>query len=554
MGHEFYADPGFRDVAQGNSERKSTLSQGSLFKDAILHTSQAQPGKKPLSNSAISFNRNVSLLILGCALTLVSCRQSDEISQVTQVPTVAAEPSRILTQSRAGTFALRARVSYVDIESLAAEQLPASYPVEGSRRVCRKIIGIEACGTANWNLTFDRPGKLHVRGHEQIVYLSTPISFDGIVGVEGRVARALGLSSLDVSGEARVFIALSLQMGENWCPVIHADVSYQWTTPPTLVYPGGLDFTLESVVNDALDKQLATLQPRLNESIDCITFKKQLNEHWRSYTFALDIPAGKQDENAQQLHLNIVPSDFAFSGLQTEDASLGVSFALGATTVVESEPQPVQDLALPALRQVPFEDSRTDFELILRASYTQLEQLIRPRLIDKTYSTKSAAGEASVTITSFQLSGNAQDVTVALGFTAKLPGSRKPANGIVYLQATPTMNAATETMILENIRLSRVLDSTLWNLVSLVFEGQIITQLERYSKMDLGPRLRALEQNLTAQLHDPARTAGVNVSVSGLSVNILEIVAESQALAARARVSTELDIEIPLSAISKPSK
>lgn len=487
-------------------------------------------------------------------LTLASCRQDDEISQVTEVPASSDEPSAILTQSRAGTFALRARVSYADIESLAAEQLPISYPVADSRRVCRKIIGIEACGTANWNLMFTRPGKVHVRGHEQIIYLSAPISFDGIVGVEGRVARALGLSSLDVSGDATVFIALSLQMGENWCPAIHADVSYQWTTAPTLVYPGGLDFTLESVVNDALDKQLATVETRINETIDCDTFKRQLNGYWRSYTFALDIPSSEQDANTQQLHLNIVPSDFAFSGLQTEESSLGVSFALGATTVVQSEPQPVQDLVLPALRHVPFEQSRTDFDLILRASYAQLEQLTRPRLIDKTYSTESAAGLASVTITSFQLSGNVQDVTVALGFTAILPGSRKPANGIVYLQASPTVNADTETLILKNIRLSRVLDSTLWNLVSRVFEGQIIKQLERYSELELGPRLRALEQNLTAQLQDPARTSGVHVRAPNLSVEILEIVAEPQAMAARARVSTNLDIDIPLAVIRKPLK
>ena len=485
---------------------------------------------------------------------LASCRQQDEVTQVTEVPASAAVTSKALTQSRAGTFALRARVRFADIESLAAELLPVSYPVAGSRRVCRKVIGIEACGTANWNLTINRPGKLHVRGHEKIIYLSAPVSFDGTVGVEGRVARALGLNSLTVAGDARVFIALSLQMGKNWCPSIQADVSYQWTTPPTLVYPGGLDFTLESVVNDALDKQLATFEPRLNETINCDAFRQQLNGYWRSYTFALDIPETGEGANAQQLHLNIVPSDFAFSGLQTEDDSLGVSFALGATTVVESEPQPVQDLVLPVLRQVAFEQSRTDFDLILRASYTQLEELVRPRLIDKTYSTESAAGLASVTITSFELSGNVEDVTVALGFTAKLPGSRKPANGIVYLQASPTVHAETETLILENIRLSRVLDSTLWNLVSRVFEGQIIAQLKRYSTLELGPRLRDLEQNLTAQLQDPVRTAGVHVSARDLSVNILEIVAESQALAARARVSTELDIQIPLAVIRKPLK
>lgn len=463
---------------------------------------------------------------------------------------VANEP--ILALPRPGTFALRARVRYADIEALAAEQLPARYPVTGNKQVCKRIIGIKACGTAQWNLNVVRPGKLSVRGHDGIVYIQTPIDFSGLVGVEGRMARVLGLSALDVSGKALANIALSVQMAENWCPTIRTDVSYQWREKPTLVYQNSLDFSLESVVNDALDKQLAKVETQLNEQIDCDAFRKQLEALWRSYSFALDLPAAQQGEAPQSVHLNIVPTEFAFSGLRTEDETLGVSFALGATTVVESQAQLVQQLVLPPLREVSFAESRTDFEIVLKADYAQLEQLIRPRLIDQTFNTDSAAGTVSVTVNSFSLSGNAPDITVALGFTAKVPGRGKRISGLVYLLASPVVDSDKEALVLENIRLSRVIDSALWNLLSRIFEGQIIDALQRNSTLDLAPRLRELETRLTQQLQDPSRTAGLNVITTDLNIQLMEIVPEPDALAARARVSTEFDIDIPLTVIQKP--
>ena len=498
----------------------------------------------------------IALLCAGALLLLPPHNRDEGIRQLTEIPATANSPTMALAQARQGTFALRARVRFDDIEALATEQLPDNYPVTGTKRVCKRLLGIEACGTANWNLLIHRPGELQVHGDQGVIFLSSPLRFAGNVGVEGRVARVLGMNSMVVSGEARTVIALSLQMGENWCPAIRADVSYEWTETPTMVSQSGLDFNLESVVNDALDKQLATLEPRLNDAIDCAAFAVQLSRYWRSYSFPIDIPMAQADpqEEAQteQLHINIQPSDFAFSGLRTDKDSLGVSFALGATTVVDTQPLAIQDLALPPLRQVTFAQSRTDFDLVLRSTYSQLETLITPRLVNRSYSTDSAAGLVSVTLSSFEITGNAQDVTVALGFMASLPGSRKPVNGLVYLQASPVIDADKEQLLLENIRLSRVLDSTLWKLLSRVFEGQIIAALEKNAVLDLAPYLRALEANLSAQLQDPKRTAGVNVHATDLSIRIMEIVAEPTTLAARARVVTDLDVDIPLTVIQKP--
>ena len=516
------------------------------FTDAYTTAHRAD---HPSSQRVIN-KRTLSAALL--SLVLVSCREDDGVNQLSEAPTATEKDPVILAEPHPGTFALRARVRYADVEALAADQLPQSYPVNGSKQACKRIIGIKVCGTANWDLEITRPGKPQVRGESDVIYIRAPLAFSGTLGVEGRVAEALGLRSLDVSGEASTNIALSLQLADNWCPAIQLDVSYEWLKKPTLVYQGALDFSLESIVNDALDKQLATLETRLNESIDCSRFQQQLAGYWRSYSFALELPSNFSELDAQPLHLNIAPAGFAFSGIHTEDEALGVSFALSASTVLEPEAQPETALPLPPLRRVSFEDSKTNFNLILRADYSQLEQVIQARLLDKAFTTDSAAGTVSVTVTSFELSGNSQDVTVALGFTAQIPGRRNPLDGLVYLQARPEIDPENETLSLKNIRMSRILDSTLWNLLSRVFEGQIMAALSQNSELALGPQLRKLEQMLTQQLQDPTRTAGVEVTASNLSISVMEIVAESGALAARAQVATELDINIPLEVIQKP--
>lgn len=496
---------------------------------------------------------NRIIVVTALILVLISaCNRSPKTTQVSEQPEALTESETTVTEPREGRFGLRARVRYQDIEAIAAEQIPEAHAVSDTRRLCKRIIGINACGTARWDIVLHRNENLKISGQRGQILLSAPLGFAGTVGVEGKVAKALGLSSLDVYGALHTNISVGLTMLKNWCPRISAKVDYQWLEKPTVAWRGKLDFNLEKIVNDALDKQLATLETRLNEAIDCTAFRRELANHWRSYTFALTLPALSEDEAAQQVHLNVVPTGFAFSGLRTERSDLGVSFTLDARTVVASNPISVTAIALPPLKQVDFKNSRTDFDILIRADYEQIQRVLEPRIVGIQYTSNSPAGEVRVEVTSIALSGNTAGVTVALGFNARLPGHRRDTKGVVYLNASPQMDAENETLYLRDIKLSKVIDSTLWNIVSSVFEGQIIAALERNAVFNLSTRARELEGKLAEQLRDPKRTGGVRVQVEGLSIRLLDIIPELKALAARARVSAELDIAIPLNVIRKP--
>ncbi|MGQ7843824.1 DUF4403 family protein [Granulosicoccus sp. 3-233] len=517
--------------------------------------------RQPAGRSRIgSFWHSRIILAVLTVLLTSACQRDPAPAQVSEKPGAIQDGKALREQPGISRFGLRARVSYEDIEAIAADQLPASYPVVGERQVCKRIIGIKACGTAQWDLLIERTAALQLSGVQGLITASAPLRFSGMVGIRGAAAQALGLSSLRVSGALVSTINTTLMMQADWCPQLRVDASYRWTEKPTALWRGKLDMDLENIVNDALNKQLAALEPRINDSIDCGRFRQQLTEHWRSYSFPLEIPSPADDTNAtptpgpQQVHLNIVPTGFAFSGIQTEADKLGIGFELEGTTVVASEALHPEDLDLPPLRKVDFQASRTEFNLLLRADYQQLAAVISPLVLDKTFTSDSAAGRVSVTLTQIALSGNRDGVTVALEFIAQLPGTRKNTRGELYLTATPMVDPDREQLQLQNIRLSRLLDSTLWNLVSTVFEGQIIAAIERAATLDLSTHTHRLEQALLLQLQDPARTGDLNIRADKLDIRLLGIHAEADALVARTRVSAELDIDIPLTVLKKPLK
>ena len=158
------------------------------------------------------------LLLLAGALLLSSCDKTPKQVQVSEQPEEISQLQDVKTEPREGRFSLRSRIAYSDIKTLIESEIPATYQVQDSRRLCKRIIGIKACGTANWNLNVIRDGELTVRGNKQRVNIRAPISFDGIIGMQGQVAKVLGLSELDVLGSVVADISLGLDINESWCP------------------------------------------------------------------------------------------------------------------------------------------------------------------------------------------------------------------------------------------------------------------------------------------------------------------------------------------------
>jgi len=476
------------------------------------------------------------LVIAGCT------EKAPEFTSLSQQPPQATQLATNATEHQS-RFSTRARIAYADLAALADEEVPAKHEGTGKQKICKRVLGLKLCGNARWQYTVEREGGISVAGKDDYVLLSVPMHFFGDAGIGGDVARVLNMNAMDFAGAMDVQLRLKLDLADNWCPVINTSMTYEWTRTPRLEWAAGIDINLKEHLDKAITKQLSGLQDMAANAIDCEEFRQTIQSQWKQYSIPIDLP------NSDTVHLNIVPNGFSFSGIKTESDKLGLAFALDAQTSVQSSALDTQALPLPVLSRTEYQTGDTRFNVLIRASYAQLESLASEQIVGQTFSESTSAGDVSVSIDAVGISGNPVGITLNLGFRAKLPGKKLETPGNVYLTATPVVDAFTQTVKLTNISLSNVIDSTLWNTLATVFNKQIINELENKAVLEIGPKLNEIATLLEEQLADPARTGGLAISAPSVDVFLEKLVTEKDNLAALVRVETQLDIDVPLKTI-----
>ncbi len=479
------------------------------------------------------------LALLTLLLLLACSEKKPTTTVVSEKPPSAETNDKSQLQAQASRINIRTRIRLSDVQSIIEAELPPTIEGTGEQQQCERVLGIKLCGTAQWRFQVKRGVISTQAADNDRLALDVPLQFSGTAGVQGDIAKTLRLSELDFDGALLGKVLVSLDLDEQWCPIIETDVSYQWLEKPSVEWIAGLDMDLSSPLDKAIKKQLASLDTKIQNAIDCEEFKANIAQHWRHYTFPVSV---YQDTS---MHLNLQPVSFAFSGMKTSDSYAGVSFTLTANTLLESTPIDDAALALPPLARTDYAPGQSAFEFLIRSDYEQLTNIAKPLLIDKTFSSDSPAGAVNITINDIALSGNNEGVTVKLLFDANLPASRTPSKGELYLTATPQVDLLSQEISLTNIKISKVLDSTMWNAIATLFESQIISALEEQSLWDVHEQIEELEQTLLAQINDPDQTSGLEVSASHVDIALKELLPEPQALAALLSVNTDLDIVIP---------
>lgn len=486
---------------------------------------------------------NTRLFVLSFALLsagfLNACNKKESTTLVSEKPASENVGNNSQLQAQPSTINIRTRIRLSDIQSLIETELPANQNGTGEQRQCKRVLGIKLCGTAQWLYNIKREAITTLAADDDRLELQIPLSFSGNAGIQGDVAKALKLGKLDFDGALLGNVKIGFDLDEHWCPVIKTQVEYQWQKIPEVEWVAGLDMDLSDQLDKAIKKQLDGLDDKLKDSINCEEFKSNIAEHWRKYTFPISVT------DTDTMHLNLLPVSFAFSGMHTNDEFAGVSFTLVANTLLESSPVEQTQEALPPLKSVEYEPGQSEFEFLIRSNYKQLAQIAKPVVVDKTFTNDSAAGTVEVTINNLNLSGNNEGITVKLEFDAKLPASRGLSKGEIYLTGSPEVDLLSQEISLTNIRLSKVLDSTMWNAIASLFEGKIIKAIEEQTLWDVHQQIEELEAELLTQLNEPSKTQGLEISAQTLQIELKQLLPEQNALAALLSVETDMDIVIP---------
>ena len=437
---------------------------------------------------------------------------------------------------------LHARLPYRSLILAAEHSTREPQTGNGEKQNCKKVLGAKVCATLSWRYSIKRDGDVKIESRGEQLQLKLPLSFAGLVSVDGRGGKLLGLRNKDIDGKLMLIADLSVDIGQNWCPVIDGTVSYEWLSDPGITLVGNLRINLRKSVDRALQRKLKSLKNKLTDVVDCDSFRRTLQEQWRIHTLPVDL----KDQESQ---LVITPLSASVSEVDVQPDHVGLSFDLGAsvqllqTDIASAASQkntPV--LSLPDLQPQTSTPGTVDFSLLLHIPYDQLEGEIAEKIIGKTYTT----GKSNVlTVTSINLYPAEHLLVIDVGFDASVLGSMIKTSGNVYISTRPVADPIKNQLIFEDLQLTRTIDSRLLSAVATILRQQLLTALQKVSVVDLGPSLTKLEKSIEKSLSDPEKTAGVLIDTDAPKVRLMTLNPQEKGIAAIVHLSTQLNATIP---------
>lgn len=444
---------------------------------------------------------------------------------------------------------LHARLPYRSLIAAAEHSTRRPQTGNGEKQHCKKVLGAKVCATLSWQYTIKRQGDVKIESHGERLQLKLPLSFTGLVSVDGNGGKLLGLRNKDIDGKLMLIADLDVNIKENWCPVIDGTVNYEWLSDPRITLVGKLRINLRKSADKALQRKLKSLKSKLTSVIDCESFRRSLQKQWRIHTLPVDV----KDQSDQKSQLVITPLSAAVSEVDVKRDHIGLSVDLGAfvqllqtdsaTTSTQTESQM---LPLPDLQPQTSTPGTVDFNLLLHIPYTQLEDEIAEKLVGKKYTT----GESNtLTVTSINLYPAEQLLIFDIGFEASVLGSLINTAGNVYISTRPVADPVNSQLIFKELQLTRTIDSRLMAAVTTILRQQLLTALQKVSVVDLGPSLAKLENSIEKSLSNPEKTGGVRIDAASPKVRLMTLNPQEKGIAAIVHLSTRLNATIPENAL-----
>jgi len=170
-----------------------------------------------------------------------------------------------------------------DLRGYLSEAAPAQFVGDGRKKVCKRLLGMKACGDAQWKYRVDRMGDVEIvpQANERPgLTLSVPLNVNARVGVDGDMGRLLGIDAVPVAAALNLLLNVEVGANGHGCPEVQANIIPQWEGKPKATLPGGIDISLTDALESAIEKQVKRWQGVINETLDCDYILSQLAPAW----------------------------------------------------------------------------------------------------------------------------------------------------------------------------------------------------------------------------------------------------------------------------------
>jgi len=355
------------------------------------------------------------------------------------------------------TIGLEANIPYQTLATLIEQETKQKQQGAGEKQSCKKMLGAKVCATLLWEYTLWRDGVVGVAPGEDKLRLTIPISFEGVVSVDGRGGKLLGLRNKDITGKVELIADLDVLVNADWCPTIDATISHRWVSDPKIRMVGDLTINLRSSIDKAINKKRNELQKKLSQAIDCTEFKATAESLWRVHTREI------KSDKLNDVHLKITPISAALSNTNFFEDRVGLAFALDANVEVVPAMDAVSvNLALPPLAQQQDEPGIVELSLLINLPYKELDSAIQSKL--------KRFDADKLQVNSINVYPSGESITVDLGFTSDMLRT----SGNVYLSTIPLVDSTNNFIELTSIQLTELIDNKLLSMVTPLARKQLI--------------------------------------------------------------------------------
>jgi hypothetical protein len=231
---------------------------------------------------------------------------------------------------------------------------------------------------------------------------------------------------------------------------------------------------------------------------------------WVSRSFPLRLPG-----DPRALYVNFEPQSAGFSGVHVSDSAAQLALSLGARVSVSDTASDAPAPPLPSWRPVPLKDGALQLSIPLRISYEGLESRLAS-LTGKTVTLKTAAGVATLVADEITVYPAGERIAVGAHVHAQLPGHLLSTRGWLYVTARPVVSPDGRSVCLADISYSRILDSQLANLLTVMLDSEIRGRLTSAGQFDLSPTLAKAKQLLSQGLAEHTPLIAVDLGESNL--------------------------------------
>ncbi len=462
------------------------------------------------SRSVLSAATALALLALlvGCSRSDISARPSPD-----KGPPIALEPE----PSRIGALV---KIPIGQATEAVNAALPPSYAQGWTNGpdFCAKVIFRDVCVGTKYQFNTTRGTISLAPAGPDAILVTVPVSVSGQGGFRGDGARLLGLDAKNFDAAAVFSILLRPSIDSDWCPKLDVSADYRWTQNPRVEIVSKVNVDITGQVRDKLNAKLPEITQLAQNAIDCTQIKARIATLYGNKSFPIELSPN------QQLHVNVHPTDIAFSGLSVDTADISLAAMLTAKIDVSATPIKPEALALPPLRPLDAgAPPRIHLSVPLKAPFELLRGEAKKFVVGKTFEQQTPAGVVKVTIndaTVYATEGG--KLAVGIDFDAKLPGKVLDTKGTVFLTGAPATEGPT-VVRLKDVSYTRILDNDVWNAVSVLFDSQIRGALEQNLRYDLAGDIEKAKAALATNLADPAAIPNVKLTVSDVVMGLRRI-------------------------------